>query len=116
MGPGEAVVVLVTVPTAEVAEKIGRTVVEERLAASVNIVPGLRSLYVWQGRLADERELLLLVKTRAERVAALETRVRALHPYAIPGVIAVPVVAGHGPYLAWIGDAVTKGGGEPDQE
>lgn len=114
---GGAVVVLVTVPSADVGEKIAVAVVGERLAACVNIVPGVRSLFRWEGRVQDEPELLLVVKTTADRLPALETRVRSLHPYSVPEVIALPVVAGHEPYLAWVAESVkAKGGGEPDQE
>jgi periplasmic divalent cation tolerance protein len=111
------VVVLVTVPSAEVGERIAAAVVPEHLAACVNILPGLRSIFFWKGRVEDEPEVLLLMKTRADRLAALEARVRALHPYSVPGFVALPVVAGHEPYLAWVADSVTtKGGGTSDQE
>ncbi len=111
------VVVLVTVPSIEVAERIAAAVVPERLAACVNIVPGLRSTFWWEGRAQTEEEVLLLVKSTADRLAALEDRVRTLHPYSIPEFIALPVVAGHEPYLAWVRDAVgAEGGGKSDQE
>src|SRR5262249_60093966 len=107
----------VRVPSAEVADRIARTVVSEGLAAGVNIVPGLRSIYTWQGRIEDTRELLLLVKTRGDRVGALEARIRALHPYTVPSVVALPVIAGSAPYLEWVFESVrTRGGGRPDQE
>jgi periplasmic divalent cation tolerance protein len=113
----DVVVVLVTVPSAEVGERIAAAVVPEHLAAGVNILPGLRSIFFWEGRVEDEREVLLLMKTRADRLAALEARVRALHPYSVPGFVALPVVGGHEPYLAWVADSVTtKGGGTSDQE
>lgn len=113
----ETVVVLVTVPSAEVGERIAVAAVEERLAACANLVPGLRSIYRWEGRVQDESELLLLLKTTRERLGPLEARVRALHPYSVPEFVAVPVVAGHGAYLAWVAESVsTKGGGGPDQE
>jgi periplasmic divalent cation tolerance protein len=113
----EIVVVMVTAPSAEVGERIAAAVVPEHLAACVNIVPGLRSIFVWQGKVEDEREVLLLMKTRADRLGALEARVRELHPYTVPEFIALPVVAGHRPYLAWVADSVTtKGGGSSDQE
>lgn len=117
MRGGDVVVVLVTVPSMEVAEAIARAVVPESLAACVNIVPGLRSIYSWQGRIEDAPELLLLIKTRADQLARLETRIRTLHPYTVPGIVALPVVAGHAPYLSWVSDSVTtKGGGRADQE
>jgi periplasmic divalent cation tolerance protein len=100
-GP-EAVVVLVTVPTASVGERIARAAVEGRLAAAVNVVPGVRSIFRWQGRVEDESELLLILKTDAERLAALEASVCQFHPYTVPSFLALPVVGGHEPYLAWL--------------
>ncbi len=114
---GDTVVVLITVPSADVGEKIAVATVEEHLAACANIVPGLRSIFYWEGRVQDERELLLLLKTTADRLPSLEARVRSLHPYSLPEFIALPVIAGHQPYLAWVSESVsTKGGGGPDQE
>jgi periplasmic divalent cation tolerance protein len=91
--------------------------VPERLAAAVNVVPGVCSFFWWDGRMAEAGECLLLIKTGTARLPGLEARVRALHPYAVPAFVALPVVAGHAPYLAWVSDSVkTKGGGQPDQE
>jgi periplasmic divalent cation tolerance protein len=98
----DALVVLVTAPTAEKAAEIARAVVEERLAACGNVVPGLRSIYRWEGKVHDEGEALLVLKTARDRLEALRARVVALHPYEVPEVIALPVEAGHAPYLAWI--------------
>jgi periplasmic divalent cation tolerance protein len=112
----DVLVVLVTTPSAEVAERIAAAVVPERLAACVNIVPGLRSVFAWEGRIEAAEEVLLLIKTRVDRLPALEARVRALHPYSVPEFIALPVVAGHEPYLTWVSESVTKGGGQLDQE
>jgi len=98
----EVRVVLVTAPDAEEGARIGRRLVEERLAACVNVVPGLRSLYLWEGRVEDDAEVLLVVKTRAERLDALALRVRDLHPYDVPEVVALPVVGGSAEYLAWV--------------
>ncbi len=103
----DAIVVLVTAPTAEKAAEIARAVVEERLAACGNVVPGIRSLYRWQGKIQDEPEALLLLKTTRARFEALRERVLALHPYDVPEVVALPVEAGSAPYLAWI-DAETR--------
>ena len=101
----------------EVGERIATTVVPEHLAACVNILPDLRSIFFWEGRGEDEREGLLLIKTRADRLAALESRGRALHPYRVPSIVALAVIAGHEPYLTWVCDSVTtKGGGTSDQE
>lgn len=98
----EPVVVLITVPDEATARKIGKPLVEEELAACVNIVPGLRSIYRWEGKTCDDPELLLVVKTRRACFEALERRVRELHPYTVPEVIALPVVEGSAPYLDWL--------------
>jgi periplasmic divalent cation tolerance protein len=97
-----AIVVLVTAGSAEEAASIGRALVDERLAACANVIPAVRSIYRWEGKVADEAEWLLLVKTRRERFEAVERRVRALHSYQVPEVIALEVVAGSAPYLEWI--------------
>jgi len=96
-------VVLVTMPTAERAAELARTLVEERLAACGNVVPGLRSIYRWEGKVVDEPEVLLVLKTTAARFEALRDRVLALHPYQVPEVLALPVEAGSAAYLAWVG-------------
>jgi periplasmic divalent cation tolerance protein len=97
-----AVVVLVTCPSAEKAAEIARALVGERLAACGNVVPAVRSLYRWEGKVQDDAEALLVLKTSRDRFEALRTRVLALHPYEVPEVIALPVEAGHAPYLDWI--------------
>lgn len=93
---------LVTVPSTADGERIGRVLVEERLAACVNVVPGLRSVYRWKGAVETADEALLLIKTTAGAFEALAARVRALHPYTLPEVIALPLAAGLAAYLAWI--------------
>jgi len=98
----EAIVVLVTTPTPDRAAELARALVEERLAACGNVVPGLRSIYRWEGKVVDEAEALLILKTTRARFEALRERVLALHPYAVPEVVALPVLAGNAPYLAWI--------------
>ncbi len=98
----DALVVLVTAPSAEKAAELARALVEERLAACGNVVPGLRSVYRWEGRVQDDAEALLLLKTTRARFRALRDRVLALHPYDVPEVLALPVEAGAAPYLAWL--------------
>jgi periplasmic divalent cation tolerance protein len=100
------VLVLSTVGKREDAERIADALVGERLAACVNVVPGLLSVYRWKGALEREDELLLLIKTRAERVEEMGARLRALHPYELPEMIVLPIAGGHGPYLDWIADGV----------
>ena len=98
----EFVVVLVTVASEQEGEKIAREVVEGRLAACVNIVGPVRSLYRWEGKVADDREYLLLIKTRAGLFPRLEARVREVHSYEVPEVVALPVTAGSEAYLRWL--------------
>ena len=97
-----AVLVLCTCPDEAVALDIARVLVKEGLAACVNRMPALTSLYLWQGRLCEQSEQLLMIKTTPARYEALEMRLKALHPYEIPEIIAVPVATGSSQYLAWL--------------
>ena len=105
----DALVVLVTAPSADEAARIARALVEEGLAACGNVVPGLRSIYRWEGKVQDDAEALLLLKTTRARFDALRARVLALHPYQVPEVLALPVEAGSAAYLAWIAESVGAG-------
>jgi periplasmic divalent cation tolerance protein len=100
--PDEVRVVLMTAPDAEVGARLARALVEERLAACVNVVPGVRSIYRWEGRIHDDAEVLLIAKTRADRCDELAARVRALHPYALPEVLPLASAGGSVEYLAWV--------------
>lgn len=102
------VVVLTTLPNPEKAAEIARILVEERLAACVNILPGIRSIYRWKDAIQDEPETLAIAKTTADRAEALHARLIALHPYELPEVIALPVSGGHAPYLAWVAASVAE--------
>jgi periplasmic divalent cation tolerance protein len=103
--------VLVTVPDPAAGEALGRTLVEERLAACANVVPGIVSVYRWEGTVQRDSEALVILKTTAAGVEALRDRIVRLHPYDVPEVLALPVVGGHGPYLRWVEDAVEAGDG-----
>ncbi|UCE86800.1 MAG: divalent-cation tolerance protein CutA [Deltaproteobacteria bacterium] len=102
--------VLITAPDAETGARLARALVEERLAACVNVVPGVRSIYRYEGRLHDDPEVLLIAKTRSDRLERLSARVNALHPYDLPEVLALPGVGGSEPYLEWVR---TEAGDEP---
>lgn len=104
MSPTEAElrVVLATAPDADSGAALARALVEERLAACVNLVPGVRSIYRWKERIEDESEVLLVIKTRADRCQALAARVRELHPYEVPEVLELPAVGGNPAYLDWL--------------
>jgi periplasmic divalent cation tolerance protein len=97
----EVLVVLVTCPP-ERAQSIANALVEERLAACVNVVPSLQSVYRWKGEVHHDGEALLIVKTARDRFDALKQAVLKLHPYELPEVIAVSVDRGHAPYLDWV--------------
>jgi periplasmic divalent cation tolerance protein len=100
------IIVFMTAPTEDEAARIGKLVVEEGLAACCNISTGLRSIYKWQGKICDEREVLCFFKTRSELFEALKTRIVELHSYDVPEVIAIDIKDGHADYLKWI-DEVT---------
>ncbi|MDJ0864524.1 MAG: divalent-cation tolerance protein CutA [Myxococcota bacterium] len=102
--PDPIQVALCTAPDAEVAERIARALVEERLVACANLLPNMRSIYRWEGRVEESAEVLLVLKTRADRVAALADRIREIHPYDVPELIALPVEAGLEAYLGWVGE------------
>lgn len=95
-------VVLVTAPDSACAEALAHALVEERLAACVNVVPGVRSFYRWEGRIQEDAEFLLVAKTRAEHLDALAARVDALHPYDLPEVLALSATEGSDAYLDWV--------------
>jgi periplasmic divalent cation tolerance protein len=98
----DALVVLVTAPDADKAAAIARALVEERLAACGNVLPAIRSIYRWEGKVNDDAEALLVLKTTRARFPALRDRVLALHSYQVPEVLALPVEAGSDAYLAWV--------------
>lgn len=100
------VVALTTVGKAADAERVARALVERRLAACVNVVPGVVSTYRWKGEVERDDEHLLVVKTRADRVAALREALVTLHPYELPELVVLPVEAGHAPYLDWVRESV----------
>jgi periplasmic divalent cation tolerance protein len=102
MTRASAVVVLMTAGSRREAERIAAALVEERLAACVNVVAGVTSIYRWRGAVERGREVLLVAKTRRALIPRLTVRVQALHAYDVPEVIALPIVAGAEPYLEWV--------------
>ena len=95
---------LCTCPDVACAYTIATALVEERLAACVNQLPGLQSVYRWEGKVERAEEVLLLIKTTRDRLPALTARVQALHPYELPELIAVEAAGGLAPYLAWVAE------------
>ena len=100
-------VVLITAPDREVGEKLARSLVEAKLAACVSLLPGVTSIYRWEGEIERSEETLLVIKTTADRVTDLTRCAVELHPYDVPEVIALPVDGGHKPYLDWVADEST---------
>lgn len=102
----DAVIVLTTLAADADAAGLARTLVAERLAACVSVLPAMTSFYWWEGRLGEEREQQLVIKTTADRVAALAARLRELHPYEVPEFLVLRVSDGSDAYLRWIRDSV----------
>lgn len=100
-------VIFVTAGSRPEARRIARTLLERRLVACANIVPGVESHYWWKGKIDHAREWLLVMKTRRSRFRAVERAVKALHSYQVPEIIALPLAAGQADYLRWIADSVS---------
>jgi len=101
-------VVFITAPDEEEAARIARIIVEERIAGCVNIVKGIRSIYSWEGKVEDEHEVLMIVKTNRELFTELEKRVKELHSYSVPEIISLPVMEGSPEYLEWLKHELTS--------
>ncbi|HEY8550765.1 MAG TPA: divalent-cation tolerance protein CutA [Vicinamibacterales bacterium] len=110
--PSPFVLVLTTVADADTAATIARTLVDERVAACVNVFPAMRSYYRWQGRVAEDTEHQLLIKTMRDGLERLQQRLLALHPYDVPELIVLPIEAASEAYGTWLAEAV----GEEDAE
>ncbi len=107
MSHPDVLLVLSTCPDMATARRLAGVMVERRLAACVNQLPGLGSTYRWEGKVAHEKEVLLLIKTTAERYPALAQTLAELHPYELPEIVAVPVTTGLPGYLAWVAEQTT---------
>lgn len=97
-----------TCPSKAVAQKIAKSLVKEKLAACVNISTSLESIYSWKGKICQEKEYLLFIKTKASLYKKLEKRLLELHPYEVPEIIALPIQAGSSQYLEWISKETTN--------
>jgi periplasmic divalent cation tolerance protein len=107
------VMVLTTAPDAATADRIAAALVERRLAACVNVVPGIRSTYRWKGTVERADESLLLIKTTRAGVVALKAEIAGIHPYEVPEVVVIPAVEGADAYLRWVVENVGDPGGIP---
>lgn len=97
---------MTTLPDETQAKALARVLVSGKLAACVNILPKMTSIYEWQGKLEQGEEHLLLVKTEQHRVAELQKAIKQAHPYELPEIVVVPIVSGYEPYLNWISESV----------
>ncbi len=104
--PEESIVVLTTFPDAETARRVAATLVEERLAACVNLVPQIESIYRWEGKIESNSEVLAIIKTNSWKYQPLESRIRQLHPYKVPEIISLRIDSGNIDYLRWIDNSV----------
>lgn len=111
MASEDCIVVYSTCPDAQTAREIGRQLVQERLAACVNILPGMTSIYRWDGEVCEDGEVAMIIKSRRDLVDRLVERGSALHPYDTPAFVALEVVAGAQPYLAWVCAQTEAGAG-----
>lgn len=93
---------LVTAPDADAGADLARRLVDSRLAACVNVVPGVRSIYRWEGEIREDSEAVLIIKTAASRCEELASRIQELHPYDLPEVLVFATAGGSAPYLAWV--------------
>ncbi|ADY02248.1 MAG: divalent-cation tolerance protein CutA [Vulcanisaeta sp.] len=102
------IVVLVTVPNRDVGVEIARSLINNKLAACVNVIDGLRSIYYWEGRVEENNETLLIIKSRRDRLNDLVRYIRERHPYKVPEIIALPIIGGLDDYLRWIGETLNR--------
>jgi len=100
------IIILITTKDKKEAEKISRLLIKNRLAACVNIINGVKSLFWWQGKADQAKEALLIVKSRKEKFVKIAKLVKANHSYDVPEIIAIPIVSGFKPYLNWINDSI----------
>jgi len=104
----QVIVALSTCPDEAAARRLAHTLVSERLATCVNRLPGVASTYFWDGRLQDDAEILLIIKSTAARQAELTARLKALHPYELPELVVLPVAGGNEAYLQWVRSGVEQ--------
>ena len=105
---GHPVVVFITAPTSEEAKSIGRHLVEKGLAACASIVPGIQSLFIWNGKFSQENEILIIVKSIQEKVKEIVAVVKEMHSYDVPEIIVLPVVDGSKDYLDWLQESISS--------
>ncbi len=109
----EYTVILSTVPDVEKGADLAKSLVEHKLAACVNIVPGIRSIYMWKGKVEDDSEALMIIKSRRDYIQKIVTLLEKMHPYDTPEIIGLPIIEGNKDYLDWVGSVTDS---NPDVE
>jgi len=104
----EYIVIFITVPSIDIGQQIADKLVEEKLAACVNITSKINSVYFWQGNIEKDDEFLLIIKSRKDKFEKLEKTVKKIHPYSVPEIIAMPIVLGSKDYLNWIDETLNR--------
>lgn len=102
------IIVFVTVPGLREGSRISRAILTSRLAACVNVIPGIQSIYKWKGKIVQEKEAMLVLKTTRVLYRKLERKIRELHPYEVPEVIAIPLICGSSQYVEWVAREVAN--------
>ena len=102
------IVILITVPSLSEAESIAAALIKEKLAACVNMVSGVKSVFWWEGKMDKAEEVLLVVKSKKAKLAKIISKVKSLHSYQVPEIIAIPLIGGYKPYLDWIDESLCK--------
>jgi periplasmic divalent cation tolerance protein len=106
--PEETIIVFSTFPDAATARAVARTLIDSRLAACVNILPAIESIYRWKGEIESASEILILIKSTTWKYQLLEAKIRELHPYEVPEIISIRADSGHVPYLRWIEESLNE--------
>jgi periplasmic divalent cation tolerance protein len=108
MAKSKYATIFITVPNRKEAENIAKKLLEEKLVACVNIVPGISSYYWWKGKIEFSKELLLIIKTERQRMSKIISKVKSLHSYTVPEIILLPIIDGNKDYLNWITDSISN--------
>lgn len=102
------VIVYVTAPNIKVAKEIGKTLVAEKLAACVSVIDNVHSIYHWQGKIEEEAEIILMIKTTSELISKIKAKILSIHPYEVPEIIVSPIIEGYSTYLNWISETTKQ--------
>jgi periplasmic divalent cation tolerance protein len=100
------VIIFVTAPSEKIASQIGKMIISKKLAACVNIIPEIRSLYRWKNKICNDKEFLIIIKSSAKRFNELAVKIQKMHPYEIPEIISIPITKGSNSYMKWLSENI----------